>query len=79
MRRYLIALPLVLAAVLLFSASALADPLAAPWNGQPISHGIGPTYSESWPVACPISEAVYNLQSLYPVDACHHARRRHRP
>jgi hypothetical protein len=29
-------------------AVALAD-LSAPWNGQPVSIGLGPTYGESWP------------------------------
>ena len=43
-------------------AAALADPLAAPWNGQPISAGIGPTYGEEWPVAVPSDEAVASLQ-----------------
>jgi flagellin-like hook-associated protein FlgL len=42
-------------------AVALAD-LAPPWNGQPVSHGIGPTYGEPWPVAPPADEAISALQ-----------------
>jgi len=42
-------------------AVALAD-LSAPWNGQPVSIGLGPTYGESWPVPVPSDEAVANLQ-----------------
>ncbi len=42
-------------------AVALAD-LAPPWNGQPVSHGIGPTYGEPWPVAPPADEAISLLQ-----------------
>ena len=60
-KRYLV--PLLAAALLfLFVGTAYAAPLAAPWNGQPISHGIGPTYGESWPVPVPPDEAVANLQ-----------------
>ncbi len=63
MRRWLL-LPLLAAVLLLlFAASAYAaGPLAAPWNGQPISHGIGPTYGEPWPVPVPSDEAVADLQ-----------------
>ena len=42
-------------------AVALAD-LSAPWNGQPVSPGLGPTYGEPWPVTPPADEAVSALQ-----------------
>ncbi len=62
MRKSLVAVLAIGVLVLIASASASAAPLAAPWNGQPISHGIGPTYGEAWPVPVPSDEAVANLQ-----------------
>ena len=59
-KTFLLLVLAVLALALAVPAMALA--LTAPWNGQPISHGIGPTYGEVWPVPCPTSEAVFNLQ-----------------
>jgi hypothetical protein len=61
--RKLFLVPLIAALLLLIlAAAASAAPLAAPWNGQPISPGIGPTYGEPWPVPVPSDEAVANLQ-----------------
>ena len=51
----------LLAAAGVVPAVALAD-LAAPWNGQPVSPGLGPTYGEPWPVAPPADEAASLLQ-----------------
>jgi hypothetical protein len=63
MRRW--SIPLMTLAVLVLAlaapALALAD-LAPPWNGQPVSHGLGPTYGEPWPVPVPADEAVSALQ-----------------
>ena len=54
MRRW--SIPLLTLAVLVLAlaapAAALAD-LAPPWDGKPISHGLGPTYGETWPVPVP--------------------------
>ena len=67
MRRWLLLALLATALLLLFAAAVYAaDPLAAPWNGQSISHGIGPTYGEAWPVPVPPDEAVANLQGPPP-------------
>ena len=63
MRRWSFAILLVI--VLLFlvgAAAALAAPLSPPWDGSPISHGLGPTYGETWPVPVPTGEAAYNIQ-----------------
>ena len=38
---------MVLAATIAASAPATAQ-LAPPWDGNPISHGLGPTYGETW-------------------------------
>ena len=62
MRRWFLALLLVALLLLVGAAAAAAAPLLPPWDGNPISHGLGPTYGESWPVPVPINEAVYNLQ-----------------
>ena len=62
MRRLLLVPLLAALLLLLLAAAASAAPLAAPWNGQPISPGIGPTYGEPWPVPVPSDEAVVNLQ-----------------
>ena len=62
MRRLLLVPLLAALLLLLLAAAASAAPLAAPWNGQPISPGIGPTYGEPWPVPVPSNEAVANLQ-----------------
>jgi len=62
MRKWLVAFLMLSALMLLGAAPAFAGTLAAPWDGNPISHGIGPTYGESWPVPVPTGEAVYNLQ-----------------
>ena len=61
MRRWFFA-PLLVALLLLIAAPAFAAPLSPPWDGNPISHGLGPTYGETWPVPVPTGEAVYNLQ-----------------
>ena len=62
MRRWLIALSIAVLLTLVVAVPALAAPLAAPWTGQPVSPGIGPTYGEPWPVPVPSGEAVANLQ-----------------
>ncbi len=62
MRRWFLALLLVVALLLVGAAAAAAAPLLPPWDGNPISHGIGPSYGENWPVPVPTDEAVYNLQ-----------------
>jgi hypothetical protein len=67
-RRWLIALSIAALLTLVGAGAALAAPLAAPWNGQPISPGVGPTYGETWPVPVPPDEAVANLQGA-PHDA----------
>jgi Zinc carboxypeptidase len=52
MRRRQIPTVLALALVLVASATALSAPasaqLAPPWDGNPISPGLGPTYGEEW-------------------------------
>lgn len=54
---------LALLLLLLLAAPAVAGPaLSPPWDGSPISKGIGPTYGETWPVPCPTNEAIYNVQ-----------------
>ena len=63
MRRWFALLPVLAALLLAVPALAYAaGPLAAPWNGQPVSPGIGPTYGEPWPVPVPSDEAAANLQ-----------------
>ena len=62
MRRWFLALLLVAFLLLVVAAAAAAAPLPPPWDGNPISHGIGPSYGETWPVPVPTDEAVYNLQ-----------------
>ena len=68
-RRYLAPplLALVLLVLLAIPALALA---AAPWDGTPISAGLGPTYGESWVVPVPADEAVSTRQgvSKQPID-----------
>ena len=54
MRRWFLALLLVVALLLVGAAAAAAAPLLPPWNGQPISHGIGPTYGETVAGAGPL-------------------------
>ncbi|MFB3739025.1 MAG: M14 family zinc carboxypeptidase [Candidatus Velamenicoccus archaeovorus] len=39
---------LALAASLTTAAVPASADLGAPWNGQPITHGLGPTYGEDW-------------------------------
>ena len=46
--------------VLLLAAPAFA--LDPPWNAQPISHGLGPTYGEAWPAGSLDGEAVATRQ-----------------
>jgi len=68
-RRYLTPplLALVLLVLLAIPALALA---AAPWDGTPISAGLGPTYGENWVVPVPADEAVRTMQgvSKQPID-----------
>ncbi len=58
--RWLIA-PLVIGLFLLV-AVAPAFALDPPWNAQPISHGLGPTYGEAWPAGSLDGEAVASRQ-----------------
>ena len=53
--------PLVIVLFLLILA-APAFALDPPWNALPISHGLGPTYGESWPEGSLTGEAVANMQ-----------------
>ena len=48
-RRWLMAPLLVVLLILILAAPAQA--LVRPWNGQPISQGLGPTYGEAWPIS----------------------------
>jgi hypothetical protein len=59
-------LALVVLVLLAIPALALA---AAPWNGDPISAGLGPTYGETWVVPA-TGEAVSGMQGVsgQPVD-----------
>ncbi|HEX9891538.1 MAG TPA: M14 family zinc carboxypeptidase [Actinomycetota bacterium] len=41
-------LALAALALSILPAAAQEPPTAAPWNGQPISPGLGPTYGETW-------------------------------
>jgi Zinc carboxypeptidase len=53
--------PLVVCLFLLVVASP-AFALDPPWNGEPISHGLGPTYGETWPAGSLVGEAVASRQ-----------------
>jgi hypothetical protein len=57
-KRFLIALA---AAVVMLTAAAPAS-AAPPWDGTPISAGLGPTYGESWIVPVPPTESVSTMQ-----------------
>ncbi len=67
-----------LAAVVAFVAAlTVASPasaqLAPPWDGNPISPGLGPTYGEAWCAAAPPGSNIANQQdqplALMPVEA----------
>jgi hypothetical protein len=62
MRRWFLTLLLVAFLLLVGASAAAAAPLLPPWDGNPITHGLGPSYGETWPVPVPTGEAVYNLQ-----------------
>lgn len=47
--RWLLAPLLVILLILILAAPAQA--LVRPWNGQPVSQGLGPTYGEAWPIS----------------------------
>ena len=49
LRRWLMASLFVVLLILILAAPAQA--LIRPWNGQPISQGLGPTYGEAWPIS----------------------------
>jgi hypothetical protein len=51
--------------VLILAAPAFA--LDPPWNAQPISQGLGPTYGEAWPVAIPAEEAAIAARQTAPL------------
>lgn len=58
--RTLVAPLLVVLFALVLAAPAFA--LDPPWNAQPISHGLGPTYGEAWPAGSLEGEAVATMQ-----------------
>ena len=57
--------PLVVVLFLLILA-APAFALDPPWNAQPISKGLGPTYGEAWPVV-PTDEAAISARQGPPL------------
>lgn len=59
-KRFLIALTVAL--VMLTAAAPASAALAPPWDGNPISAGLGPTYGESWVVPVPETESVFTRQ-----------------
>jgi Zinc carboxypeptidase len=69
MRKWFIALVVLGLLMLVVAAPALAVTLSPPWNGQPVSPGIGPTYGEPWPVPVPTNEAVAALQGQPPANS----------
>jgi hypothetical protein len=58
--------PLVVGLFVLILASP-AFALGPPWNAQPISQGLGPTYGEAWPVAVPAEEAAIAARQTPPL------------
>ena len=58
--------PLVIVLFLLILA-APAFALDPPWNAQPISKGLGPTYGDAWPVPVPAEEAAIAARQTAPL------------
>jgi hypothetical protein len=67
-----VAAALVLVATLTLSSPASAQ-LAPPWDGNPISAGLGPTYGEAWCADAAPGSNIDNQQNqplaLIPVEA----------
>lgn len=57
--RWIAPLFLVLFVLALAAPAFALDP---PWNAEPISHGLGPTYGEEWPAGSLTGEAVASRQ-----------------
>ena len=70
-------LPLFAATIALIAAIAVSSPagaqLAPPWDGNPISPGLGPTYGEAWCADAAPGSSIANQQdkplALLPVEA----------
>ena len=72
-RRFLVAL-LLAAPLVAIPATAAADP-GSPWDGTPISAGLGPTYGEEWCQPPDPGTSIAGLQgpplAIIPYEAIH--------